>query len=511
MKTTSALRRALAVGAGIALTAVTLTTQNASAALNTNAGSALDFLKKELAANGHHMNFAPFGDFPPSADIGLTIDAILALQAGGRGADAETKSSTDYVIANAPGYLGFQPNSQSAGATGKLLLLTQARGLADTVVTGHDLETDLRSQLDPSGRFKDKGFTEPDDFEDPESPTHPVDYSNGVGQAFAMMSLGNTDAGVPASAVTYMLKQQCPNGSFRVVLGDAQCTANASGDVDGTAFAVLGLLNSPESSARNQGVLAGVGFLANSQASDGSLASGNANSTGLAGSVLRAVGDAPDANQASDFIKTLQLTTGDDKGAIGKDKASADTAKASGITAANRATFDRSTAQAVLAMGLPSYIEINDVTPVEPAPSASVSSPSVPLGGNVTVSGTGFLAGETVQVTVKSDPIIVGGPKADGDSNVSFTFAAPAAAGAGAHTIELKGLTSGVIVTAPITLTAAVTTTTTVAGATTTTRAIVRTGTQSENQSLFAGVLLVAGLALVLVARQRRVIYPFKK
>ena len=69
------------------------------------------------------------------------------------------------------------------------------------------------------------------------------DFSNGFGQALAILALARTSSGVPASAVDFLLDQQCPGGGFR---GDyttpGGCTADASATVDATGFALQALV-----------------------------------------------------------------------------------------------------------------------------------------------------------------------------------------------------------------------------------------------------------------------------
>ena len=491
-----------------------------SQALAATAKSGLDWIEKELAASNHRFQ-TTFGD-QKFDDIGLTIDGLLALAAGGRGGDAEAKNASDYVVAHAADYATDGGDGRFAGALGKLLLVAEIRGIS-TTMGALNVETDLRSRMqttgNSAGRFSDKGTAFGND------PSN--DFSNGFGDAIDVIALSGTTAGVPAAALTWLRKQQCANGGFRSNFGNAvletegaatntSCAANSETDLDATTFALLALAASgDESDATVNAFLDGLDYLVSQQADNGSFANGNGNSTGLAASLLRGVGDAPDANLAAKYvIDNLQLSSGADAGAIALTKAGADTAKTSGLTAPTREVFERATPQAVLALGLPDYTDIGVLAPVEPSTAATLSSSSVAIGAPVTASGQGFLAGEDVDFVLHSDPINVGTVKATSASIASLTFNAPAAAGAGVHTLTLTGKVSGATVSVPLTLTAAATTSTTSGSAATTSttaRILPRTGDDHGNQSLFATGLVLVGGALVIAARKRRIIYPFKR
>ena len=64
-------------------------------------------------------------------------------------------------------------------------------------------------------------------------------------------------------------------------------------------------------------------------------------------------------------------------------------------------------------------------------------------GGQLTVSGTGFEPGETVQATLHSTPIDLGTVTADADGAVSLTFTVPADLEPGLHSVDLVGLQLG--------------------------------------------------------------------
>ncbi|MEY2425214.1 MAG: hypothetical protein QOI61_786 [Actinomycetota bacterium] len=513
MKTNHSLRKALAVGAGVALSLGLLVPAGAS--VTPKATDALDWLEAQMAANDHHLvsGYVDENDeFQTFDDTGLTIDALLALAAAGRASDTESQATADWVVGNVDAYVtGFDPEALYAGALGKAITFGVVYDLDPTELGGHDLEADLRSLLATNGRFKDKAT----DFQSGD----PVDFSNGIGQAFDVLGLAASEDGAPASSVNYLLLQQCPNGGFRVQLGDTACADNATVDVDATSFALTALGAVAASDTVDDAITDGVAYLASIQDEDGSF-EGNANSSGLAAATLRAYGDAPNANTAAGFVKTLQLTSGDDAGAILLDQDGYDAASSDGLDEPGRTVAARATAQGVMAFGLPAYSLIGERAPVEPSTTVTLSASSVPEGGTMTASGGGFRAGEKVNVVVSSDPVTVGTPTADDSGLVSQSFTLPASVTAGQHTVTLTGQDSGVTISSPFTVTAqqagTTTTSTTVAptGTTTTTQpstVIARAGQGTTAQAQFGGALLAAGLGLVLATRRRRIIYPFKR
>lgn len=503
MKTSRLLRMALAVGAGATLTLAAAVPSQA--ALTPSAGKAIDWLEAQMTANGHHL-VSGFVDedeqFQTFPDTGLTIDGLLAIAAAGRSNDAEAKASTTWVTDNASDYVsgasfGDAANSRYAGALGKLLFFVKATGQSGATVDGINVESDLRALMDADGRFKDRS-----DF---------GEFSNGVGHAFDVLGLARTSAGVPGKAVEFLLLQQCPSGGFRVALASTQCADNTKADLDATSFALLALQSLTSATATDAAFDRGVDYLLTKFNANGSF-SDNANSTGLAASLLRAAGDSPRANKAAAFVKTLQLSSGADNGAILVDEDTYDAAVADGLDTQGKTIAARSTAQGVLALGLPAYARIGQVGPVEPATTASLSSASAPQNGSVTVTGGGFAAGETVQAVVSSDPVNVGQATANASGAVSLTFTLPASVAAGSHTVTLTGVTSGATASAPLTVTAAQTTASSTTSTTAVRATIARTGSNDvDSQLQLALALLAAGAVLVLATRRRRIIYPFQK
>jgi LPXTG-motif cell wall-anchored protein len=498
--------RALVLASTVVVALVSIAGAPANAALTPRGASALDWLAHDLQQHGFTL---PSSFDPASTDWGLTIDATLALAAGGKGTDATAQSTTTKVLDNVASYVTGtdfgSPNDRYAGPLGKALLLALIQGKGATH-DGFDLEAELRARMqtsgDDAGRFSDKS-----DF---------GDFSNGLGQALDLLALDRTSGGVPAAGVTLLLAQQCPAGGFRLSYDTgASCTTDAQIDTDATSLALQALLAVPASTAVTSALDKGVTWLAGRQASTGSFAGSgptatpNANSTGLAGAVLRASTHVVAANKAAAYVESLQLTSSKDAGAIAYNPAARDAAK-NGIGSTAMDQFRRATAQGVLALGLPTYGQIGRVAPMDTHPGATASPTSVAPGGKVVVSGDGFLPAEKVTGTLHSTPVALGTETADTNGKATFSFTVPNDLAPGAHSVELAGETSGVTVTAAVEVTNATategTTGTTVAtanveGTASSAGELPRTGSSSPAVAGLA--LLAAGIVLVLATRRR--------
>lgn len=455
------LRRTLAGLAGSALAAASL----GATSLTPMAGAAepgvpvapaeatLEWLAGEVIANDGMLTIT-FGN-DSFADPGLTLDALLSLAAGGQGGSPAVDSAAAALPSEMPDYItGFGGDTaRAAGATAKTLLAEQVLG-RDLTPT-FDLEPDLRSLLTAdggnAGRFQDReGFG---------------DFSNGFGQALAVLALARTTEGVPAAAVDFLLDQQCDGGGFLLYYADdgGSCTDPSGSDPDATAFALMALAAVPSTGAVADGIADATGYLlGQQQASGGFLGTGavNANTTGVAAAALRAVGQTGPADAGAAFLATLLLTEPcAELGALAYDTASF----AGGLT--DRSQWVRATAQGALGLGLPAYGSIGSVAPV-PAGLAPVACPEAPdpvdppvatpagptitlgsatvtAGGLLTGSAAGFEPGEDVVGTLFSTPRVLGTVVADDDGRVDFSFRVPADIEPGVHRLELVGQTSG--------------------------------------------------------------------
>jgi hypothetical protein len=495
----AALVAALAVSVGLpAATA-------APAALPDPGGAAMDWIVAELAADGGHLTTSfddGAGGVGTVPDYGLTIDAALALEADGQGGTSSAADAAAFVEDNLDSYItGVDfgaADDRYAGPIAKAMLMALVRGDDPAAFGGWDLDTTLRDLLQESG--VDAGrFSDVSAF---------GDFSNGFGQALAIMALDRTSAGVPAAAVEFLLDQQCPGGAFRGNYSTpGGCTADADATVDATGMALMALTQLTPTCATRQAVTYAVGALLAGQNSSGAFggeSGSNTNSTGLAAGALRSLGEDTAADDAAAFITSLQLESGDDLGAFALNAVGFASA-ADGVQVLERDSFRRATTQAALAFDLPSYAELGlgavdpaafapcDDPPVIEDPSGSLSVDSIVAGGTLTVQGVGFQPGETVRATLMSVPVVLGEGTADAEGVTSFSVTIPADIEPGDHTVELRGLTSGVVVQLPLEVRAAA------AGA-----GLPVTGSASAPLAA-AGIGLLALGAVALAASRRRV------
>jgi LPXTG-motif cell wall-anchored protein len=428
------------------------------ASTSTQATAATAWLAAELTRSGGSMPGFTAG----RPDVGLTEDVVLALTAGGAGEGTPARTATAQIAKHVADFVSYDSLGAAfagvrlAGPMAKSMLVAEVQGGDPKAFGGWDLEGMLRSLMlttgPTKGRFADKN-------------AFSADASNGFGQALALMALQRTKDGVPADAVSFLLAQQCPAGGFRLFYDSgASCAADAETDTDATSLAVEALQVVDQTAAVKAAAARAVAWLLGHQdATTGSLsgtgptATPNSNSTGLAAAALRAVGAAAAATKAAGYVAALQLGSGPDAGAIGYDHDAVVAASGGTIDDTSRDQWRRSTAQAVLALGLPGYGAIVAV----PAPvtggggggggggvtggtsTATASSSAVEAGGTIRIAGSGFRPGERVQVWLHSTPVLVASGYASGAGTVSLVVRIPAGTKAGAHQVVVLGVASG--------------------------------------------------------------------
>lgn len=112
--------------------------------------------------------------------------------------------------------------------------------------------------------------------------------------------------------------------------------------------------------------------------------------------------------------------------------------------------------------------------------------------------GSGFAVNEDIEVILHSDPVVLGYPSADDAGDFSFTAHIPAGITPGEHTVIARGLESGVVATASITVLPA-------GAASTGVRDLASTGFAWFGVSLaIAGLTLLAGMIALIVSRRFR-------
>ncbi len=356
--------------------------------------AAIAWTKRELADSRWRMPGFTAG----SIDVGLTLDALLALAADGRSSTPAAARVTEVVEANTTNYVSWAPDHPGVTVVGSMAKVLLAAAIQDADVhdfAGWDLQAEVRSMMQTTGpdtgRFSDHD-TELD-----------TDASNGFSQPLAVLALARTDDGVPDRAVEYLLAQQCPNGGFRIsYVAGSSCTTNQDADNDATAMAIQALLAVERTPVVTAAISTSAAWLLARQdrvtggfRGSGSATGLNTNSTGLAAQALHAIGQNGAATKAAAWISTLQpkLSTAGgataDLGAIAYDMGAFDSATASGLAGNQRDQWRRATTQALLAFDRPALGSIGlaatvlPVTPVGPGHFRDVSA-SHPFGGDIT-------------------------------------------------------------------------------------------------------------------------------
>ena len=380
-------------------------------------------------------------------DWGLTIDALTGLAAAGT--EPDTVARTAAVVAgNVRAYNSFDdagvPGVRLAGPTAKLLVAAVAAGADPASFGGFDLRAETLALAGDQGRLTDAGTR---------------DSSNTYGQALAVAGLART-GGVPAEVTGFLLRQQCAAGGFRFTMpasGSCDATAGATLDPDVTAIAVQALDAAARAGAEGaegaaEAAAKGAAWLAARQGPDGAFggagptAAANANSTGLAGQALAALGDTAAAGRAARHIETLQLTEADagaaaaDAGAIAYDPAVRRAAVTGGIAAAQRDQWRRATAQGMLALTRVGLADIGAGGPVEPGAGGpdGPGAPGAPGPGAGGTDGGGTATGSTVAGAPVAGAPVAGAPV--GGAALPFTGAPTLAAGLAALLLIATGL-----------------------------------------------------------------------
>lgn len=274
------------VTVGLALAAATTAPAASAAPLPTGAVPAISgFVAADLAANGNRITDSGWTQYGP------TVDAVFALAASGAGAD-QAAATVSLLRDEVEQYIGGGGESY-AGATGKLLTLAAVQGVSATDFGGVDLVARLGSLLTADGRFADVSEW--------------GDYSNSLGQSWAILGLERATGRVDPTAVSFLRAQQCADGGFRLSPGAEPCASNP----DTTAMAVQALVSvagaDDTDAAEGTAYLAGLMDAAGGIGGEPPTDAVNANTTGLAAGAFTAVGDTVHAERARSYLASLYV------------------------------------------------------------------------------------------------------------------------------------------------------------------------------------------------------------
>jgi hypothetical protein len=351
MSRITSLRRA---GTTLVASALTLSVLGSGAAQAAPADRGADWLAKQ-PTNGVIIS----AGLP---DYGLSVDTALALKAiGGHGADV--RKIRDAVEQNVGDYISGDsfgdPGSTYAGATAKSLVLAQTTGGDPTDFGGVNLVTRLSSHVNKAGPAVGR-IADQSKF---------GDFANTIGQILAVRGLSTAKSGQAGHVRTFLLKQQCRQGYFRLNFskpGSAHqsCGTKSPADPDATSYAVIQLWKTSQGNPRLRSALKdAVGWLARQQRKNGSFIGGtttafpNANSTGLAAVALGVSGHCPAARSAAGWVSGLQVGAAKSgsplagqRGAIAYRPGGLKHAEKHGITASKLDQWRRATSQAAPAL-----------------------------------------------------------------------------------------------------------------------------------------------------------------
>ncbi len=247
------------------------------------------FLATQLAAGGDRL--VADHDGQRYDDLGLTLDAVMSLTAA-KSADDQARASMQYVIDHSKSYYG-SGEELYANALGKLLTAVTVRDLDPTSVDGVNLVTTLQGLELDTGQFADRSQW--------------GDYSNTLGQSFALIGLKRAGVNPSPASVEFLLSQQCTDGGFSLDYVDG-CVS----DPDATSLAIQAL---HAVGGHDDAMARGADYLESKQTAEGGVEGGtttegpNANSTGLAAVAYRLTGHVQVGghHQAQVYLQDLVL------------------------------------------------------------------------------------------------------------------------------------------------------------------------------------------------------------
>ena len=348
-------------------------------------------------------------------DIGLTVDFALALDAiGGRDAAVDDIVNTVEPRARGEWYTStFQGVTTTyVGSVAKALVLAQETGSDPTSFGGTNLVDLLAARTASAAVIAGRIQNENDNFGD----------ANTIGQAYAAHGLKTANHAKATNATNFLLKQQCPNGGFRLVFNPSttaaaqSCTDNTKAETDATAIAVLQLASQSGTGTVATVIANARAWLRTQQKADGSWGGGpttqgsNANSTGLA---AQALGNTVRSENAARWLRNHQVTPidrcnalGGSVGSIAYDDAGRQAGRTEGITNEASDQWRRATAQALPAMQYLPFVASAPITLTGPSgfrkagTSAALTTRGVLGGTQLCLNGLGL----RVRQTPNADP-----------------------------------------------------------------------------------------------------------
>jgi hypothetical protein len=506
--------RIITAGAGIAAVTLLATAPAAIAATPTYtvtsspAQAAAGWLTTQFvngshlpAPDGNHFDFAPYGS-SYYANYGENADVVFALAAAKTGR-TRIATAVSYLAAHANDYAditGAQQFGPADGSIGKMALAARVAGANPTSFGGRNLLAKLRSDECVSscgtGVVAGQGANL---------------FDTSINESFVILAEARAGgAYTPSAAATsYFLSLQCANGGFS---GGASACGSGAADLDSTSYGLMALT---ALGGHTTEVQKAVAWLQAQRKAGGyweSQGIANANSTGLATAALQ--GGHADVSTERAWLRSQQVRAG---------SAGAGAIKYNGTVTATTAAKGASPSVLATAQAVTGLVDNGGLATVTAtgagdgvavfAPTARLSAGTVEAGRRQTATAAGFLAGEAVRAVIHSTPVTVGTAKANALGVATIAWTVPATIPAGAHTLTLTGLTSGLSVSRPLTVVAAVATgspvapSSTPAGTTTSSTGVLANSGRDGRTTVELGVLgalaVALGAGLLVLGRRR--------
>ncbi len=460
--------------------------------------AAAGWLATQFVASATHLP-QPDGDHFESkygsthyADYGANADAVFGLVASGTGG-SKVATALDYLAAHLDEYADLSGTNYGPydGSIAKTAVAAQVAGRSTTDFGGHDLLAALKADECPADATTC-------------TPGAPRNIYSSISASFVLLAEARAGgaAAPSAEAVDYFLTLQCADGGF--TSGTDPC-GSGSADVDATSYAVMALA---AAGGHPSALHDAADWLVGQRATGGYWVAQhvpNTNATGLATAALAGVGT--DVTASRSWLRAQQVPAGQ-PGAGALRYAHAFTPTTTSATSPSVLA----TAQGLT--GLAAHGSLADLTGSGLtsgtrafAPAAALSASSSAAGRSVTVTGTGFAAGELVRADLHSAPVRLGVAKADPSGRVELSVPIPAATVPGRHHLVLTGQSSGLSVHAGLTIVPTGGATDPVDSTTPPpTGGLADTGAdraQLTELALLAGLAITAGVVLLAAARRR--------
>lgn len=320
--TTPVLRRFGALAASVALfTSVATMADPANATpAATPLSTGADWVAAQLTNGIVHDNQYNFDD------VGGSINAAYDLKlAGGHASDvASIVTAVGSRITGSTGYIesteyptsGPTTTGYYANAAANALVFAQEMGEDPTTYGGTNLVTAVENRIPndsgaQAGQIADQSIY--------------GNYANTIGQALAARGLATANSPKATEALNFLIDQQCSAGYFRLYPKESNnswtcqsgiAAGKSPADTDTTSLVIQQLQPLAQTNPQAARALGKAEvWLLNQQHSDGSFGGGpstpapNANSTGLAGTVLGNLGDNDAAINAAVWVRQHQVQT----------------------------------------------------------------------------------------------------------------------------------------------------------------------------------------------------------